>query len=221
MSQYVAGNGNMQVGGDFGGIHGQGIQLVTIGGGNSGTIVNGTASFLGSANEAVKYRLTPLGRHANLFKLALPGLIKLGLAVLVGWVQWSGYGSILFSALGVSPAFAMLGLGVFALVLGVRGFYQLAVPFNLIGNARTRHWSRYYERQADNSIAEAFISAECPVRGCSGTISLGRPAQNQEGVGFAGLCSHHGHLHAFEFNDHSYEGNRLFLHPVQQDQRTR
>lgn len=214
----IHGNGN-QVG-SLGGIHGNGNQVVNVGNKNTGPIINGPTQFFGAGSEVAKYQLSPLGRYPNLWELAMPGLIKVGVAVLVGLIQWLGHGSTLFNALGV-PTVAMMGMGVVAIVIGMRGVYQLVAPLNLMGNGWTRHRSHYYERQGDGSIVEALVSAKCPVHGCAGTVSLKRPVHNEEGVEFAGICSDHGHLHAFEFNDISYEGGRLLLHPVREDRGAR
>jgi len=205
-------NPNQHVDGD----HNQSIQ---IGGDNHGQVVNGPATFHQQieGRETADYN-TKLDRtYSSLSEMARPAILNSIGAAGIGLLQWFGAWASLLSFFGFSAP--LLGIGqmviiVFALAIAIPAGFRLYDTIQLIGNTWFRRFSNLYIKKEDGSIEALRVSGKCPIAGCPGTLYLGKPFANEQGVEFAAICSKHGGYHAFEFNDETYKGSRIMLIPL-------
>jgi len=143
---------------------------------------------------------------------AAPGGIALG----AGLVQYLADWSTILTALGApssAASIAPLAATLITITFGLFALANLRPALALMYYQWVRYYGRVYLRQEDGTVSVLRITGKCPIPECPGTLSLGNPGPNEEGVTFATVCSKHGFRHAFEFNDETHKGRHIRLTP--------
>jgi hypothetical protein len=188
MEQSIIGNGNVQVAGNYNTIQQAPPTIVAV------------------------YQAVPVRQLRSAWAIAKPAVPLGAFGLFIGAVGYFGSWASILSWLRVNPNTAngiefvlwLLGLATLPMVL-----WLVRLAYAVDRHARYHWFGDLYEKQEDGSVAVCRISAKCPVPGCPGTLRLKKPQPNEEGVPLAGICSHHGERHMFEFNDQTYQGSRV------------